>query len=161
MPQQEFIPDVDTMFPPYRGYNGNYGYRRSRKKQQKAKVQFFSYKDHRTKPSRVMWIHRKTKKRKGRLAKLKHTYNEEEGLGLGPSAGRVYDDVVEQKRRAMAREAQGGSLYLDKPIQQESYTPYEESGGAEEAQGADYYRRKHSKKRVTHKLKKRAKKKKR
>jgi hypothetical protein len=51
-------------------------YRRKRVgKAGKPQIQFLSKKDTRKKPSRVMWIRRKTKARKkSRLAKLKHRY---------------------------------------------------------------------------------------
>ena len=74
MQQGEFLPDVDTMFPPYKGYTGSYGYRRSKKKQSKPKIQFISHKDPRKRPSRIMWIHRKKTKRKSKLAKQKYHY---------------------------------------------------------------------------------------
>jgi hypothetical protein len=83
MSQGELLPDVDTMFPPYKGFTGTYSpYFRRKKKQTKSKVQFLSHKDPRKRPNRVMWIRRKTKKRKSRLAKQKYRYT-----GLGPKPG--------------------------------------------------------------------------
>ena len=72
MSQGELLPDVDMMFPPYKGFTGTYNPYFRRQKKKKAKIQLLSRKDTRKRPSRIMWIRRKKKKRKSRLAKQKY-----------------------------------------------------------------------------------------
>jgi hypothetical protein len=112
----------------------------------KPTVQLRSFKDPKKKPSRIMWIRRKTKKRKSRLAKLKHRRSGDYSPNWrwAKKEEQMYYPEPHNDFAAQARED-----YL------KSFQPRQSTADILASEGVDtVYRRKHSKKKQKKRRKK-------